>query len=337
VRVWVDISNSPQVLFFRPLIELLRERGHEVDVTTRDYAQTVELLELHGIPHEVVGPPHAGGRAWSKALTMSGRLRALRGWARRRSINIALSHASHEPQLVARSLGIPSSYAFDYEFARIQHSLGCRAARRVVVPDAIPQSRLDRLGAPARKVRRYPGIKEEYYLASFDPDERVLDGMDVDRKQVLAIVRSPADVALYHRHEDSVFASTLRRIGSDASARAIVLPRTEDQRQQIASLALPSVRVPARAVDALSLVALADLVVSGGGTMAREAAALGVPAYTTFSERLGAVDERLAAAGKLQVLTSPGAVVLEKRERATGRPTREPALLLDLLLSALES
>ena len=337
MRVWVDISNSPQVLFFRPLIELLRERGHEVDVTTRDYAQTVELLELHRIPHDVVGPPHAGARAWSKALTMTGRLRALRGWARRRSIDIVLSHASHEPQLVARSLGIPSSYAFDYEFARVQHSLGCRAARRVVVPDAIPQDRLDRLGAPARKVRRYPGIKEEYYLASFDPDERVLDGLDVDLEQVLAIVRSPADVALYHRHEDSVFTSTLRRIGSDATARAIVLPRTEDQRHQIASLALPSVRVPARAVDALSLVALADLVVSGGGTMAREAAALGVPAYTTFSERLGAVDEGLAAAGKLHVLTSPGAVILQKRVRATDRPTRDPALLLDLLLSALES
>ena len=336
MRVWIDISNSPQVLFFRPLIGLLRARGHEVDVTTRDFAQTVELLGLHGIPHEVVGPPHAGAQAWSKARTMAGRLRALRRWARRKPFDIVLSHASHEPQLVARSLGIPSAYAFDYEFARVQHSLGCRAARRVIVPDAIPQDRLDRLGAPARKVRRYPGLKEEYYLADFDADERVLDGLGVDPRRVLAIVRSPADVALYHRHEDSVFVGTLRRIGSDDGAQAIVLPRTEEQRRAIASLALPSVHVPAHAVDALSLVALADLVVSGGGTMAREAVALGVPAYTTFSEQLGAVDEGLAAAGKLHVLASPSAVLLEKRRARTERPDRDPALLLDLMLTALE-
>ena len=128
-------------------------------MTTRDFAQTIELLELHGIPHEVVGPPHGGASPWSKALTMGGRVRALRRWARSRRIDLVLSHASHEPQLVARSLGLPSAYAFDYEFARAQHSLGCRAARRVVVPDAIPQQRLDRLGAPARKVRRYPGLR----------------------------------------------------------------------------------------------------------------------------------------------------------------------------------
>jgi predicted glycosyltransferase len=337
MRVWIDISNSPQVLFFRPLIALLRARGHEVDVTTRDYAQTVELLELHGIPHEVVGPPHGGARAWSKATTMTGRLRALRRWARSRTLDLVLSHASHEPQLVARSLRIPSAYAFDYEFARAQHSLACRAATRIVVPEAIPQSRLDRLGAAARKVRRYPGIKEEYYLAGFEPDEAVLEGLDVDRRRVLAIVRSPADVALYHRHEDSLFGATLRLIGSAASAQAIVLPRTEEQREAVLALALPSVRVPAQAVDASSLVALSDLVVSGGGTMAREAIALGVPAYTTFSERLGAVDEQLAATGKLHVLASPGAVRLEKRTAGGACPDRDPALLLDLLLSALES
>lgn len=337
MRVWVDISNSPQVLFFRPLIALLRARGHDVEVTTRDFAQTVELLELHGIPHEVVGPPHGGSGAWSKARTMGGRLRALRSWARSRAVDLVLSHASHEPQLVARSLGIPSAYAFDYEFAQAQHSLGCRAARRVVVPDAIPQSRLDRLGAPTRKVRRYPGIKEEYYLSGFEPDQAVLDGLDVDRGRVLAVVRSPADVALYHRHEDSVFAATLRRIGSATEAQAVVLPRTPEQRQEVQALALPSVRVPPHAVDALSLVALSDLVVSGGGTMSREAIALGVPAYTTFSERLGAVDERLAAEGKLVVLSSPDAVRLEKRHAQAAQTTRDPALLLDLLLSALEA
>ena len=151
MRVWIDITNSPQVAFFRPLVALLHERGHEVQVTTREYAQTIELLELHGIAHEVVGPAHGGAASCGKIRAMAGafaRCGASRSGA---SFDIALSHASHELPLVARSLGIPSSYAFDYEFARAQHGLGCRAATRVVVPDAIPQERLDRLGARARR------------------------------------------------------------------------------------------------------------------------------------------------------------------------------------------
>jgi predicted glycosyltransferase len=160
VRVWIDISNSPQVLVFRPLIALLRARGHDIEVTTRDYAQTVELLELHDIAHDVVGPAHGGAGMWSKAHTMSGRLRALRTWASARAFDLALSHASHELPMVARSLRIRSSYAFDYEFARAQHTLGSRAASRVVVPEAIAQDRLDRLGARRGKVRRYPGLNE---------------------------------------------------------------------------------------------------------------------------------------------------------------------------------
>ena len=139
-------------------------------MTTREYAQTTELLSLHGIEHDVVGPRHGGASAAGKARAMGGRLRALRSYARRQHFDIALAHASHELPMVARSLGVPSSYAFDYEFARTQHGLGCRTATRVVVPDAIPQSRLDRLGARVSKVRRYPGLKEEYYLHGFVPD-----------------------------------------------------------------------------------------------------------------------------------------------------------------------
>ena len=174
VRIWIDISNSPQVPFFRPLIALLRERGHHVEVSTREYAQTTELLALHGIDHDVVGPRHGGASAPGKTRAMAGRLRALRRFARGRGFDIALSHASHELPMVARSLGIHSSYAFDYEFARVQHGFGCRAARRVIVPDAIPQERLDRLGARAAKVRRYAGLKEEYYLHGFVPNAGVL-------------------------------------------------------------------------------------------------------------------------------------------------------------------
>src|SRR5947209_8437475 len=234
MRVWIDISNSPQVLFFRPLIALLEQREHDVSVTTRDYAQTLELLQLHGIPHEVVGPGHGGAGAWGKGRAMATRVSALRRFARGRRFDVALSHASHELPLVARSLGIPSAYAFDYEFARVQHGLGCRAARRVVLPEAIPQGRLDRLGARGAKTRRYPGLKEEYYLAGFRPDEGVLDRLGIFRESVLAVIRTPPDVSLYHRHGNVLFTEVLRRLGTDPRVRAVVRPRTAAHDLEIA-------------------------------------------------------------------------------------------------------
>jgi uncharacterized protein len=337
VRVWIDVSNSPQVLFFRPLIILLEQRGHTVDVTTRDYAQTLELLELHGIPHEVVGPRHGGAGAWGKGRAMTGRVRALRSWVKQRHFDVALSHASHELPIVARSLGVPASYAFDYEFARVQHSLGCRAARRVVVPEVIAQGRLARLGARAAKVRRYPGLKEEYYLADFAPDPGVRDELALDLQKVLAVVRTPPEVSLYHRHGNVLFAEVLRRLGTDSDVQAVVLPRTREQREVVKALGLPALVVPERAVDAQSLVALADLVVSAGGTMNREAVALGTPVYTTFAGRLGAVDEALIADGRLRALAAPADLELVKKAPGARPEARDPGLLLDVLLSALET
>jgi hypothetical protein len=338
VRVWIDISNSPQVLFFRPLIALLEARGHELQVTTRDYAQTLELLRMHRIAHEVVGPGHGGASAWGKGRATAGRLRALRGYAKGRGFDVALSHASHELPLVGRSLGIPAAYAFDYELARVQHGLGCRAATRVIVPEAIPQDRLDRLGASTTKVRRYAGLKEEYYLQGFEPDPAVLDELGLDRGRVIVVVRTPPDVSLYHRHGNPLFAEVLGRLGSDPAVHTVVLPRTDEQREDIRALALPSLIVPEHALDAQSLVGLCDLVVSAGGTMNREAVALGVPVYTTFAGRIGAVDAALIAEGRLRPLSSVADLQLEKREGgASAGVERDPALLLDLMLTALET
>ena len=169
MRVWVDLTNSPHVLVFRPLIRLLRERGHEVEVTAREYAQTMQLLELHGIEATVVGH-HGGASTLGKARAELSRVPALRRWAKPRGFDLALAHGSHDLTLTARSLGIPSATTFDYEFAWLQHQLGCRAATRVVVPEAIPPERLARYGARPPKLRRYPGLKEEYYLADFEPE-----------------------------------------------------------------------------------------------------------------------------------------------------------------------
>jgi uncharacterized protein len=331
MRVWVDLTNSPHVLVLRPVIERLRQAGAEVHVTARDFAQTVALAERHGLGAEVIGR-HRGGRVGAKAVGLVDRSYALRRWARGRRIDIALGHGSNDVTVAARTLGIPSSTMFDYEFATVQHSINCRLARTVVVPDAIPEERLNRYGA-AGKVRAYPGLKEEYYLADLEPDESVLGELGLDSAQPIAVVRTPPAVSLYHRFENDVFASVLGRLREQG--QVVVLPRTPEQRTELA--AAGGFIVPERAIDGPSLVALADLVVSAGGTMNREAVALGTPVWTTFEGRLGAVDELLIAQGRLRRLERAEDVELVRRPReaAAERVRRDPALIVGLLLTPL--
>ena len=333
MRVWVDITAPAHVLVFRPLLPLLRERGAEIEITSRDYAQTVQLLELHGIQAEILGR-HGGRSRLGKARSLTSRLHELRVWARGRQFDIALAHGSHELTMTARRLEIPSSTTFDYEFAWLQHQLGCRAATRVIVPEAIPPERLERYGAKPPKLRQYPGLKEEYYLADFEPDLRALKQFPLDPARTLVVVRTPPDVSLYHRRSNPLFPQVLDHLGRDDSVHAIVLPRTAEQRDFVRGLGLPSVLVPDRAVDGQSLIAFSDLVVSAGGTMNREAVALGVPVYTTYGGRLGGVDEMLIREGRLIPLSDPRALDLRKRDADQERVRRDPALMLELLLSA---
>jgi len=334
VRAWIDITAPAHVLVFRPLISLLRERGDEIEVTSRDYAQTIQLLELHGIDAEILGA-HGGRSRLGKARSLFSRMHALRSWARGRSFDVALAHGSHELTMTARRLGIPSATTFDYEFAWLQHQLGCRAATRVVVPEAIPRERLERYGVEEPKLRRYPGLKEEYYLADFEPDRSALDAWEIDPARTLVVVRTPPDVSLYHRRSNPLFPQVLDHLGRNESVHAIVLPRTPEQRDFVRGLGLPSVLVPEQAVDGQSLIALSDLVVSAGGTMNREAVALGVPVYTTYGGRLGGVDEMLIRESRLIPLSDPRALDLRKREGERRQVRRDPAEMLDLLLSGL--
>src|SRR5437667_3685652 len=229
------MTASAHVLVFRPLIELLRERGDAVEITARDYAQTLQLLELHGLEATIVGR-HGGRARLGKARSLFSRLHALRRWARPREFDLALAHGSHELTLTARRLGVPSATTHDYEFATLQHHLGMRAATKVVVPEAIPAERLARFGVRPPKLLRYPGLKEEYYLADFEPDPNVLGLHGLNRERVLVVLRPPPDVSLYHRHSNPLFPQTLDYLGSLEAVQAVVLPRTEEQREFVRGL-----------------------------------------------------------------------------------------------------
>jgi len=331
MRIWIDITAPAHPLFFRPVVERLRSAGHEVEITARDYAQTLQLLERLGMPCTTFGH-HAGASRAEKAAQLVSRTRALRRFGRDRRFDLALAHGSNDMALAARSLGIPAANTFDYEFAVQQHNIGCRMARRVMVPESIPPDRLRRYGVGPDKLVQYPGLKEEYYLHDFEPDPAALEQLGIDRSNVLLVLRPPPDVSLYHRKANPLFGQLLQRVGSEENLRAVVLPRTDDQREQVRSLGLPSLVVPDRAVDAQSLIAFADLVISAGGTINREAVALGTPVYTTFAGKMGGVDEMLIREKRLRPLTDPGEIQLVKHSDQAAPVRRDPSLLVDLLL-----
>jgi predicted glycosyltransferase len=343
MRIWIDLTNSPHVLVMRPVIELLQADGHEVRVTARDFAQTIALCERFGIEHTQIGH-HRGERLVAKALGLASRSVALVRWARAQrraaggeSFDIALGHGSNDVSVAAALLRIPSSTMFDYEWATVQHNVNCRLARAVVVPEAIPPEQLYRYGAKG-KLHAYEGLKEEYYLADFEPDDAVLAELRLDRERPIVVVRTPPEVSLYHRFENDLFADVLvqlREAAAQEGVQPVVLPRVAAQRAELAGV--PGFVVPEQAIDAQSLIAYADLVISAGGTMNREAVALGVPVYTTFEGRPGAVDERLLADGRLRKLRSAAELELTRREsdRAEARTRRDPQRLVELLLTPL--
>jgi predicted glycosyltransferase len=331
MRIWIDMTASAHPLVFRPIIQRLREQGHEVEVTARDYAQTLELLRMQGIEHTAFGR-HGGESRTKKVAALFTRARAMRKFAKGKHFDLAACHGSNDLPIAARRLGIPAVDMFDYEFATYQHNVGCRLAKRVMTPDSIPAARLRRYGVDDKKLAQYPGLKEEYYLADFEPNPEVLTQLGLDREKVLVVLRPPPDVSLYHRKSNPLFPQVVQYLGTHDEVQAVVLPRTTAQKEYVRALSLPSLVVPDGAVDAQTLIAFADLVVSAGGTMNREAVALGTPVYTTYGGRLGGVDEALIREGRLRPLTDPRALDLEKHPSHGERTRRDPQLLVDLIL-----
>ena len=234
--------------------------------------------------------------------------------------------------MVSGLLRIPLAQMQDYEYAGLQRQLAFRVARRVLAPDAIPVEAMRRAGAAPRKLFRYPGLKEDYYLAGFEPDPGALEALGIDSDRILAVVRPPPETSAYHA-DNPVYDGVLDRLAADRDATAVVIPRTERQGEAVRARSEKSLIVPDGAVDAQSLIAFADLVVSAGGTMNREAVALGTPVYTIFSGRMGAVDERLMAQGLLRELADAASLELRKRDEPAGvRNPRDPRLLADAVL-----
>lgn len=323
MRIWIDLANSPHVPFFRSLANEFIRRHHELVVTARDFAETVKLAELAGFTAEVIGA-HGGGKLSGKAGNLVQRAMALARWARPRKLDLAVSHNSYSQILAARALSLKTVTLMDYEHQPANH-LAFRMASRVIVPKAFPESALARYGASAAKVKRYAGLKEDVYLADFQSDpefQNQLDRLGINGADVLVTVRPPASEALYHRFENALFDQLLDRILGIASVKIVLLPRNDSQRETYRARAGSRLIVPPTPIDGSNLIAHSDLLVSAGGTMNREAAALGIPAASIYLGEWAAVDEQLVKEGSLRRIANPKDILdlpVEKKGLANAR------------------
>jgi predicted glycosyltransferase len=331
MRVWIDLTNTAHVVVLRPLVERLEAAGHEVELTARPLSHTLDLLDDWGHPYTALGA-YGGVGKLGKARAAADRVVRMLRFGRGHGFDAALAHGSTDLPVACRVLRIPNATMFDYEFAVIQHNVNCRLANRVLVPEAIPAERLARFGAKGDKLVQYPGLKEEYYLHGFEPDAGLPERLGVTAGAPLAVVRTPPAYALYLGGAESALLPRVLRRLADGGAQTVVLPRTPEQADAVDALGIEGVHVPRRAVDGRSLVALADLLVSAGGTMNREAAVLGTPVWSMFEGRLGAVDELLVHQGRLRLLRNPDDIVVTRKGAAAVPTLRDPGELLALAL-----
>jgi uncharacterized protein len=325
MRLWIDLANSPHVPFFRALVNRFIAAGHEIEITAREFAETIPLARAAGFAPQVVGE-HAGRAVSAKAGSLINRAWALAAWARKRRFDLAISHNSYSQILAARVLGLRTITLMDYEYQPANH-LAFRFASRIIVPASFPAQRLKRFGARVGKVRRYNGTKEDVYLADFQADPTFgaqLCELGVKPDNVLVLMRPPAHDALYHRFQNTLFDEALTMLLANENVQVILLPRNEAQRAAYA--ASKRLIIPAAPLDGANLIAASDLVISAGGTINREAAALGVPAASIYAGKWAAVDEELVNEGRLQRIANTEDLRhlrIEKKRAANPRGSRD--------------
>ena len=328
MRIWFDADNGPHALIMHPILAELGSRGHEVVCTARNRTRTPELLDLYGIPHRIVGGEYPAG--------MSGKIRGTlgRAWAlyramRHESLDVSFGHGSRALPIASRLMNVPSVTMYDYEWVNARlFNLLCRS---ILLPSVITPARCADAGIDVAKVVGYPGYKEELYLGAGTIDTSVAADLRLREGPVRVLLRPPATTAHYHNPEaEVIFARILEQLAATDDLQLVLLPRSLDQVAQVQAAGIAEVIIPERVYDGPSLVAAMDVVISGGGTMTREAAIMGVPAYSFFRGRAGMVDEALAAAGGLTQLPGADAVAANlkvcKRPGAIRRPDPAPMI-----------
>ncbi|MFZ5974875.1 MAG: DUF354 domain-containing protein [Bacillota bacterium] len=306
-KIWLDITNSPHVIFYNPIIQKLKARGYEVVVTAREYAQTKGLLELFEIEHHMIGR-HRGKSKLKKLMGLFERSNTLYKFGKDKNFDAAVSMGSQDLMIAARRLKIPHMTLFDYEYS-FGHHISFRLSRFILSPAGVPEKVLKKFGAKD-KVVFYPGLKEQFYIgyyldlynkkydAKHNPITQVLD---VDEKRVIIVMRPEATQAHYQTNKNTLSFDLLEYLDNhEKNPVIIVLPRVESQKQEYVAKGYKNVIIPEKVINGIDLVASCDLVIGAGGTINREAAAVGTPVYTIFQGgQMCAVDTMLIATKRM--------------------------------------
>jgi predicted glycosyltransferase len=336
-KIWIDLDNSPHVPLFRPIIKELNIRGTETVITARDYAQTRKLLELWEIPHELIGT-HGGKNKVKKILNLLVRAKQLKNYIMDKSIDLALSHGSRTQVVAARMLGIQSVVMLDYEYT--EHWIFNHFSNHLLMPEYIPDSRLESAGIVTSKVSRYPGFKEQLYLNYFEPDPGFRREIGVGPERILMTIRPPAMEGNYHDPlSDSILLGILGKAMENKRIYPLIVSRTRKDREFLREHYGERIHFLEKAVDGLQLIWSSDLFISGGGSMNRESALLGVPTYSFFTAKKPYLDEHLSEMGRLAFIDAPekiGQIAISKREITGGFEERNEGLVekvVDIILS----
>jgi len=301
--IWIDLDNSPHVPFFVPIIRELEKQGHSVLLTARDCFQVCGLADMFGLSYKRAGR-HYGKHKVMKLAGIAVRTAQILPTILRKRPDLAVSHGSRAQLTVASLLRIPSVVISDYEHAKVWAVIH---PTWVMTPEVIAN---DLINLDKEHILSYPGIKEDVYVPNFSPDVEIKNQLGLNGKDVVVTVRPPANEAHYHNPEsDVLFREVMEVLGRHPQTKIVVLPRNDRQADSVRTswprlFESGKAMVPKKVVDGLNLIWYSDLVISGGGTMNREAAALGVPVYSIFRGKIGAVDRYLAANGRMTLVAS---------------------------------
>jgi uncharacterized protein len=336
MRIWVDITDASQVVFFAPIVRRLEDAGHTVTITARRFAGADLVGRRYGLGG-VLTTGHRGGSLGTRAVGLVNRTAQLLGSASSGRFDVAAGSHASDFALTAWTLGIPQLTFLDDERLRRGNAVNLRLVDEVAVPEAIPPAALAALGAPPHRLFRYAGFKEEYYLHDFSPDPQILASLGVDRRRLVGVVR-PARAARGSgatSPDEAPLRDLVREIAGRRNVTLVVIARDGAQRARFLALGAPGLVAPDGPVlDGVSLIAAADFVLGAGGVMAREAAALDTPAYTVSRRRLAAVDTALLDEGRLRRAACADDVELRKKNdaRTSQALPRDPAVFVEHLL-----
>lgn len=296
--IWIDFENAPHVWVLSPIINLLRKNGCSVLLTARNFSYTVTLCKKFGYDIDVIGLSGTGKNKADKALRLL--IRSLKLYVKlffmRNKIAIAISHGSRSQMLVSWLLGIRAVSLDDYEFSNQSF---VRFIDHLLVPFPIPKVTW---GKYSKKIVHYPGLKEELYLCTFKENSESIDFLN-NEDQVKVLFRPEGQFSHYRSEKSRILQSAvLDRLRHFDNVFLVLLPRDQQQAKELSTFCEDnkiSYWIPEHVLDGPNLIWKMDLVVSGGGTMTREAAVLDVPSYSFFGGKWGAVDQYLMEKEKL--------------------------------------